>query len=140
MPGWVTAAGSAACACKSQLASLLACQMPLKLGLPSMRAGREFCAWPDVCVIDAEMTAPRAAAAMATVIIEPERRSSMMVSLGLQLRLLQRIVFDTNKIRGAVFCCRVGASALRKGELFQARSPQQPRKTIVSFDAARLGI
>src|SRR5260370_6142879 len=31
--------------------------------------------------MDAVMAAPRAAAAMATVIIEPERRSSMMVSL-----------------------------------------------------------
>src|SRR5258708_30216293 len=86
------------------------------------------------------MTAPRAAAASGTVIIEPERRSSMMVSLCLQLRVLQRIGFGAPEVRGAVFCCRVGASALRKGKLFQARSPQQPRKTIVSFDAARFGI
>src|SRR5580704_11173939 len=82
MPGWVTAPGNAACACKSQLASLLDCHMPLKLGLPSTRAGREAGAWPAVCVIEAEMTAPMAAAAMASAIIEPDRRSSMMASLG----------------------------------------------------------
>jgi hypothetical protein len=35
-------------------------------------------ACPDVCVIEAETTAPKAAAATATVISEPERRSSML--------------------------------------------------------------
>jgi hypothetical protein len=49
--------------------------------LPPTLAGRVTCAWPDVRVTDMETTAPTAAAAMATVIIEPERRSSMMVSL-----------------------------------------------------------
>src|SRR6516165_11357032 len=52
--------------------------MPLKLGLPSTRAGRVAPACPDVCVIEAETTAPKAAAATATVISEPERRSSML--------------------------------------------------------------
>src|SRR5882762_3331877 len=78
MPGCVRAAGSAACPCKSQLASLLACQIPLKLGLPPTRAGRA--AWPDVRVIDTEITALTAAAAIATVIIELENRSRTMVS------------------------------------------------------------
>jgi hypothetical protein len=55
--------------------------MPLKLGLPPTLAGRTACAWPDVRVMDMEMTALTAATAMATVIIEPERRSSMMASL-----------------------------------------------------------
>src|ERR1700674_3174019 len=88
-----------------------------------------------------EMTALTAAAAMATVMIEPENnRSRMMVSFYLELTLLQRIFFDTDKIRGAIFCRRVGASTLRKGDLFHARSPHQPRETIVSFDAARLVI
>src|SRR4249920_516084 len=95
MPCWVTAAGRAACACRSQLASLLACQMPLKLGLPSTLAGRAAGAWPEVGVIDSETTAPTAAAAMATVIIErdivaPENLPCIMASLCTFL-LLQRI-------------------------------------------------
>src|ERR1700720_4707801 len=64
----------------------------------------------------------------------------MAVSLCPRLMLLQRIIFNTHKIRGAVFCCRVEASTLRKGELFHARSAHQPRETIVSLDAARLVI
>src|SRR4030081_2158468 len=88
--------------------------------------------------MDIEMTALTAAAAMATVIIEPEKRSSMMVSFCLRLKLLQRIFFDAHKVRGAVLCRRVGASSLRKGDLFHARSTHQPREAIVSFDAARL--
>jgi hypothetical protein len=55
--------------------------MPLKLGLPPTLAGRAAGACPEVRVMDIETTALTAAAAMATVIIEPERRSSMMFSL-----------------------------------------------------------
>ncbi len=41
-PGCVTLPERASCACRSQWASLFACQMPLKLGLPSaVRAGRD---------------------------------------------------------------------------------------------------
>ena len=79
----MTAAGSAACACKSQLASLLACQMPLKLGFPPTRAGRAAGAagaWPEVRVMDTEVSALTAAAAMATVVIERENRPRMIVS------------------------------------------------------------
>src|SRR5262249_53905068 len=54
--------------------------MPLKLGLPPTVAGRALCACPDVCVMDAEMTPPTAAAAMATVIIEPKYRPRIVVS------------------------------------------------------------
>ena len=36
--------------------------------------------------------------------------------------------------------CRIGTSSLGKGRLFRADSPQQPRKAVVSFDAAWLGI
>src|SRR5262249_44597006 len=97
------------------------------------------CACPDVCVMDAEMTAPTAAAAMPTVIIEPKYRPHMVVSLP-RFTLLQRIFFNTHKIRGVVFCCRVRTSTLRIGELFRARSPHQPREAIISFDAARLVI
>src|SRR5262249_10001230 len=115
--------------------------MPLKLGLPSTRAGRDVCAWPDVCVIDAETMAPTGPAAMATVMIEPKYRPRMVVSLFcLCFTLLQRISFDTYKIRGIVFGRRMWTSTLREGELFRARSPHQPRETIVSFDAARLVI
>ena len=49
--------------------------MPLKLGLPSTRArarGAGLRWLTRVRVIDTEMTAPTAAAAMATVIIEPK--------------------------------------------------------------------
>jgi hypothetical protein len=45
-----------------------------------MRAGRAFCAWPDVSVADMEMTAPTAAAAMATDMIGRKNRSLMTVS------------------------------------------------------------
>src|ERR1700720_2998713 len=64
----------------------------------------------------------------------------MAVSLCPRLMLLQRIIFNTHKIRGVVFCRRMRTSTLRKGELFHARSPHQPRETIVSLDAARFVI
>src|SRR6202011_1112642 len=54
--------------------------------------------------------------------------------------LLQRILFDADKICRVVFCCRVRTSSLRKGEVFHARSQQQRREGIVSFDATRLVI
>jgi hypothetical protein len=59
--------------------------MPLKLGLPSTLAGRAAGAWPEVCVMDTEITAPTAAAAMATVVIERKYQSRMRVSLQLML-------------------------------------------------------
>src|SRR4029077_15535662 len=83
MPGCVTAPGSAACACKFQLASLLACQMPLRFGFPSTRAGRAVAVngvCPDIRVMDTEMTALAAAAAMATLITERENRPRMWAS------------------------------------------------------------
>src|SRR6266849_5978962 len=89
--------------------------------------------------MDAEMTALTAAAAMATHIIEPENRSRMMVSLCLQLPSLQRIWITVRDFY-AVLGCRIRTSSLRKRELFEAPSMQQPREAIVSFDAARLGI
>src|SRR5215831_4851515 len=53
----------------------------------------------------------------------------------------QRIFFGkAHESCDAVLGCRVRASALRKGEVFHARSTQQPRQAIVSFDAARLVI
>src|ERR1700751_4243919 len=139
MPGCVTAPERAACACKSQLASLLACQMPLRLGLPSMRAGRAFCAWPTLCVMDTATTAPTAAAAMATDRIGRKNRALMILSFSTS-RLLQRIVFDANEIGGAVFGRRMRTATFRIGKLFGARSPQQPRQPVVSLDAARLVI
>src|SRR6266566_7826641 len=86
------------------------------------------------------MTALTAAAAIATVIIELENRSRTMVSFYSFLASLQRIFFDANKICGVVFCCRVRTSSLRKGEVFHARSQQQRREGIVSFDATRFVI
>src|SRR5215475_13349919 len=53
----------------------------------------------------------------------------------------QRIFFGkTHKSCGAVLGCRIGASTFRKSEILNARSAQQPRKAIVSFNAARLVI
>src|SRR6267154_1687714 len=86
------------------------------------------------------MTALTAAAAIATVIIELENRSRTMVSFYSFLALLQRILFNAHKICGVVFCCWVRTSSLRKGEVFHARSQQQRRERIVSFDAARFVI
>src|SRR6266702_7425736 len=87
--------------------------------------------------MDMEMSALTAPAAMTTVIIEPENRSRMMVSLCLRLPSLQRIWIAVRDFY-AVPACRIRTSSLRKGELFEASSMQQPREAIVSFDAARL--
>src|SRR5258708_3984251 len=84
-------------------------------------------------------TAPTAAAATATVMIEREYRSRMTSSLiCFQLSLLQRVIFDAHEIGGVVLCRRVRAPTLRKRELLGAGSPHQPRQAIVSFDAAGL--
>src|SRR5215471_5637194 len=88
--------------------------------------------------MEMEMTAPTAAAAIATIIVERRNRPRMMVSFCLQLKLLQRIIFNAHKIRGVVFCRRVRTSTLRKGEFLRARSSHQPREAIVSFKATRL--
>src|ERR1700730_7533373 len=62
-------------------------QMPCRSGSPQdvFSAGTGVVteaagAWADVPVMDTEITAPTAVAAMATVIVKPEKRSSMMVS------------------------------------------------------------
>src|ERR1700704_7092114 len=100
MPCCVTAAGRAPCACKFQLASLLACQMPLKLGLPPTVAGRAAGAGagaPDVCVTDTVITALTAAAAIATIIIERKNRSrinGLLLSFSVSL---QRLILRARK-------------------------------------------
>src|SRR6516165_1859382 len=138
MPCWVTAAGSAECACKSQLASLLACQMPLKLGLPSMRAVLPAGDWPVVGVIDMPMRAPSAAAVTATTIMEPERRSNMRsppCTMGL---LVQRIEGGTP--RCIVLRQRIRPASLRKLAVFLARRLEHRGIAYISFNAARLVI
>src|ERR1700732_2761700 len=90
--------------------------------------------------MDAAMTAPTAAAAMATVMVETENRSSMRVSFCPAVVLLERILLNAHEISGVVFCRRVRASSLRKGELFQARRQHHRRVRVVPFDAAGLGI
>src|SRR5215467_1705334 len=52
----------------------------------------------------------------------------------------QRIVLKAINSCGTVFCRWVRTTSLRKGKFFHARSTQQPRVAIVSFDAARLVI
>src|SRR2546423_14546852 len=86
-----------------------------------------------------DTTTPIAAVAMASVIIELKMRSRMMVTLSFAM-LLERILFDADKIGGVVFCGRVGAFSLCKGEVFHARRVHQACETIISFDAARLVI
>src|SRR5216683_1334660 len=87
-----------------------------------------------------------AAPAMAAVVIEPENLPRTMVSFCFfALRRLtvveQRIFFGkAYESCGAVLGLRIRTSSLRKGEVFHARSTQQPREAIVSFDAARLVI
>src|SRR6478736_7222190 len=90
--------------------------------------------------MDVAMTAPTAAAAIATIIIEGKDRPLMMLSSPLPLKLLQWIFFDAHEIRGDVFRCRVRTFSFRKVEFLRAQSVHQPRKTIVSFVAARLVI
>src|ERR1700674_690378 len=86
------------------------------------------------------MIALTAAVAIATVIIEPENQWRMKVPYYFYLALLQWILFNADKICGVVFCCRVRTASLQKGEVFRARSQQQRRKGIVSFNATRLVI
>src|SRR6266849_1816249 len=85
------------------------------------------------------MAALTAAAAMATVSIEPDNRPRMTVSPYLRLMLLQRIGFKLNTLY-AVPASGIRTSSLRKGKLFDAPSVQQPRQAKVSFDTARLVI
>src|SRR5438552_5291035 len=66
---------------------------------------------------------------------EPVTHDRLLPSLA----SLQRIRITLGSLY-AVPGCGVRTPSLRKGELFQAPSMQQPRKAIVSFDAARLGI
>jgi hypothetical protein len=53
-------------------------------------------------VMDTEMIAPTAVAAMARVIIERENRSRIMSSSIFRDASLQRVVFDADKVRGIV--------------------------------------
>src|SRR3977135_3153087 len=106
-----------------------------------------------------EMTAPTAAAAMATVIIEPERRSSMMVSLcktfALSLfrpenrisafpencprgLLLQRI--GLGKSRGVLCGHRSRPAPFGELAVFLPRRLHHRGKPDVAFEAARLVI
>src|SRR5258708_2254736 len=89
--------------------------------------------------MEMEMTTPIPTAAMATVIIEPEKRSRMMSPLAFSL-LLERILFNADKIRGVVFCRRVGTSPLFEGEIFCARCQHHRREGVISFNAARFVI
>src|SRR5262245_52842417 len=76
--------------------------MPLKFGLPATVAGgRVIGACPDVRVMDAEMTAPTEAAAIATVSIESAKRSRMRASLCFQAPLLRRLAVALQSITGA---------------------------------------
>src|SRR5439155_3901267 len=79
-PCCMTAPGRASCACRSQCASLLACQIPLKLGLPSAVRAAGGDAWPALRVTDTEITAVTAAAASTTTIIEPVDQRRMTIS------------------------------------------------------------
>src|SRR5215471_15313948 len=54
--------------------------------------------------------------------------------------LPQRIVLQQKTTLYAVDGFRIGTSSLRKGELFHARSTQQPWEAVVSFNTARLVI
>src|SRR5262245_9477233 len=58
------------------------------------------------------------------------------------MSLLQRVLQNLGicKIRRVVRGRWIGTASLRKGGVFHAPSMQQPRETIVAFDAARLGI
>src|SRR5215470_10391882 len=117
--------------------------MPWRSGSPhgvfSAGAGAEMeaaGAWADACVTGTETRAPAAAVAIATASIEPDCRSRMMVSLYLQIGLLQRIGLKLNTLY-AVPGSRIRTPSFRKGELFGAPAMQQPREAEVSFDAAR---
>jgi len=52
--------------------------------------------------------------------------------------LLQRIVFDTDEIRGIIFCCRMRAATLLIRDFFGARPAHQAWMAVISFDTTRL--
>src|SRR5215510_15921075 len=57
--------------------------------------------------------------------------------------LLQRVhrnFAQCQRSGDVVLGCGIGTSPLRKGGIFHAPAMQQPRQTIVAFEAARLGI
>jgi hypothetical protein len=56
------------------------------------------------------------------------------------LTLPQWIIFDTHEIRGIVFGCRMRPATLLICDFFGARSAHQAGMTVISFDAARLGV
>src|SRR5215469_10137039 len=72
--------------------------MPCRSGSPQGVFGAGV--WADVAATEAEMAAPNAAAATATVTIEPEKGSRMMVLHYLQLQPWQRIGFKPKRL-----CC-----------------------------------
>src|SRR5882724_9450434 len=84
------------------------------------------------------MTALTAAAAMATVIIEPENLSRMTVSSWLLFLLLQRIRISPSGC--VVLGQRIRPASLGKLAVLLARRLHHGRKAEVSFDAARLVI
>src|SRR5580704_14055886 len=97
--------------------------------------------------MDIEMTALPAAAAMASLVIEPENQSLMMASFALRHvtrasccrnSLLQRILIGT--ARCVVLGQRIRSASLGKLAVFLARRLHHRGKTHVSFDAAGLVI
>src|SRR5258705_4230806 len=150
--------GRASCACRSQLASLSACQMPLKFGLPSaVRAGRD--AWPAVRVTEIEMTALTAADTIATVTIEPLNRRMMTspsrrmpgrgradLKVGPYVLSRQRIAVLTgvgksqreSSTPGGALPSRIGTLLRDEGALLAARARQQRHHPVVALVAPGL--
>jgi hypothetical protein len=88
--------------------------MPCRSGSPQdvFNAG----AWADVPVMDAAMTAPTAVAAIATVIVEPEKRSSMINSFRLAWRYVSRFCSKAHYLsRRSIREARVVAAPLGHG-------------------------
>src|SRR5215831_7289424 len=107
--------------------------MPCRSGSPQGVLGTGACA--DVRVTDIEMTAPSAAAAMATAVIVPANRA-IMTSPGWML--LQQRIRIIDSAGCVVLGQRIRTFPLRKGNVFQARRLHQGRKAYISFDATRL--
>src|SRR4051812_44220276 len=95
--------------------------MPCRSGSPQVVFSVGACA--AVLVAETDMTPPTAAAAMATVITEPENRSSMMISFCHLpcCELLKWILLNPRKFRDIIFRRQVSSSAPENDDRHERR-------------------
>ena len=119
------------CASRSQCASLLACQIPLKFGLPSIRAGRA--AWPDVRIVAMEITEFEITTLDAALFEPPPG----MMEMG-NLQALTRAVSDANESKLAASLSASAPSVERIAGVPNVGVPEIVNKTAQQVDTRAL--